>query len=238
MKLNNFNIVSAILCLLVILTILGRLFSFQELFEYSWALIFPMLAYLYYSQKQNISHFFGFFLIGFSLAEFFKLDFIPNAYHVSNGFVAAGYILLLIFLVKDFNLKALIKKFKLQLVVLLVFNMYLVFALNQMILQDKDIVINTFDFAFEVIYNIQILLLLSFSLLHYLYHETQKGLLLFLASVCIVFSEMIQVAYLFISSEQLLQIAYTLLMGVGFYFLYNYIKIRQFQLNEINSLKQ
>ncbi|MGB6267932.1 MAG: hypothetical protein WBF67_02900 [Olleya sp.] len=238
MKFNNFNIVTILLCILVILTLIGRLLNFQELFNYSWALIFPVFTYLYYSQKQQINHFFGFFLIGFSIAEFLKLDFIISRvfnYYLSNGFVVAGYISLLIFLIKDFNLKKLIKRLKLQLIVLIAFNAYLIFVLNQMILQDKDIILYTFDFALEVIYNLQILLLLSSSLLHYLYHETKKSLLLFFASVCIVFSEMVQVAYLFISSEQLLQIAYTLLMGIGFYFLYIYIKIRQLQLNKINK---
>ena len=50
-------------------------------------------------------------------------------------------------------------------------------------MQDQSLVVNTLGFAIEVTYNVLILLVLSLSLVHYLYHETKHGLLLFLASV-------------------------------------------------------
>ena len=74
----------------------------------------------------------------------------------------------------------------------------------------------------EVFYNLLILLILSKSLLYYLYTETKQALLLFLACVCIVFSEMIQVAYFFITEEIFLKIGYIVLMAIGFGFIYFY----------------
>ena len=97
-----------------------------------------------------------------------------------------------------------------------------------MILEDPKVETSSLEFVTNVIYNVFIQLVLSLALIHYLYHQTKQSLLLFLASVCIVFSEMVQVAYLFISSEQILEIIYSMLMGLGFYFLYVYIKIRHF----------
>ncbi len=230
MKLTKFNIVSIILVVLVILVMVGRVFDVPMLSDYSWILVFPLFAYLYYGQAKQNNHFFGFFLIGFSIVEILKTvtygysQFL--SYYVANYLAIASYASLLIFLIKDFNIKLLFKAFKLPLIVLAIFNTYIIYVLNQMIMQDEAIVIYSMDFAIEVAYNVLILLVLSLSLVHYLYHETKQGLLLFLASVCIVFSEMVQVAYLFISSEQLLQIAYTSLIGVGFYFLYMYIKLK------------
>ncbi len=148
------------------------------------------------------------------------------AYYLANYLVIATYTSLIIFLVKDFNIKLLLKEFKLHIIVLLIFNAYIIYVLNQMIMQDAKLAVYSLDFIIEVTYNVLILLVLSLSLIHYLYHETKQGLLLFLASVCIVFSEMVQVAYLFISSAYLLQMVYTALIGVGFYFLYVYIKIK------------
>lgn len=229
MKLTKFNLVSIILVILVILTVTGRIFSAPNLSDYSWILVFPLFAYLYYSQTKQTNHYFGFFLIGFSLVEILKIVFYGNdtmAYYVANYLVIATYASLIIFLVKDFNFKLLFKQFKLHLVVLLFFNAYIIYVLNQMIMQDAQLSVYSLDFIIEVAYNVLILLVLSLSLIHYLYHETKQGLLLFLASVCIVFSEMVQVAYLFISSEYLLQIVYFALIGVGFYFLYEYIKIK------------
>ncbi|WGD34803.1 hypothetical protein [Olleya sp. YS] len=229
MKLTKFNIVSTLLIILVVLTMVGRLFNVPELSNYAWITIFPFFAYLYYGQAKQKNHFFGFFLLSFSIAEILKIVFKGNqllSYHCSNTLIIAAYLSLVIFLVKDINLRLLVKEFKLHLIVLTVFNTYIIYALNQMIMQDETLVVNTLDFAMEVTYNVLILLVLSLSLVHYLYHETKHGLLLFLASVCIVFSEMVQVAYLFISSEQLLQITYSILMGIGFYFLYVYIKMK------------
>ncbi|WP_148256150.1 hypothetical protein [Lacinutrix sp. 5H-3-7-4] len=117
----------------------------------------------------------------------------------------------------------LFQKFKLHIAVLTIFNGYLIYTLNQMILADNSIEVYTFNFLLECLYNVCVLLILSFSLLNYLYHDTRRGLLLFLASVCIVFSEMIQVAYIFVSSVYILNIAYSLLLIVGFFLVYVYI---------------
>ena len=43
---------------------------------------------------------------------------------------------------------------------------------------------------------------------------------MFLASLCIVFSEVIQIAYLYISAKILLDILSTILLVVAFYFFY------------------
>ncbi|RAJ17110.1 hypothetical protein [Olleya aquimaris] len=229
MKLTKFNTASVFLIFLVVLFIVGKIFSVPVLSNYAWMSVFPVFSYLYYGQAKQRNHFFGFFLLSFSIAEILNVVFKEStflAYYCSNFLIIAAYSSLIIFLIKDINLKLLIKEFKLHLIILAVFNSYLIYALNQMIMQDETIIINTIDFAMEVVYNVLILLVLSLSLVHYLYHETKQGLLLFLASVCIVFSEMVQVAYIFISSEQVLQIIYSLLMGIGFYFLYVYIKIK------------
>ncbi|WAC02048.1 hypothetical protein N7U66_19975 [Lacinutrix neustonica] len=107
--------------------------------------------------------------------------------------------------------------------VLIGFNLYTIFFLNQMILSDSAIEIYTLNFFLECTYNVCILLILSISLLNYLYHDSKRGLLLFLASVCIVFSEMVQVAYIFVSADYLLNVVYALLLVTGFYIVYVYI---------------
>lgn len=229
MKLSRFNVVSIILVILVLLVAVGRIFVCPTLSNYSWIAIFPLFVYLYYSHVKDKNHLFGFFLIAFSIAEFLKIVFDTSnamAYYFANILVIIAYIALIVFFVKDIKLKPLLKEFKIHIIVLLVFNAYIIYVLNQMIMQDEDISVYSLDFLIEVTYNVLILLVLSLSLIHYLYHETKPGLFLFLASVCIVFSEMVQVAYLFISSQQLLQVIYSSLMAVGFYFLYEYIKIK------------
>ncbi|WP_272022914.1 hypothetical protein [Olleya namhaensis] len=199
--------------------------------DYSWIFVFPLFAYLYYGLTKEHNHFFGFFLIGFSIVEMLKIVFSGNeliGVYGANYLIIATYLSLIIFLVKDLDIKKIFKDFKLPMIVLVVFNAYIIYALNEMILEDPKVETSSLEFVTNVIYNVFIQLVLSLALIHYLYHQTKQSLLLFLASVCIVFSEMVQVAYLFISSEQILEIIYSMLMGLGFYFLYVYIKIRHF----------
>lgn len=199
--------------------------------DYSWIFVFPLFAYLYYGLTKEHNHFFGFFLIGFSIVEMLKIVFNGNeliGVYGANYLIIATYLSLIIFLVKDLEIKKIFKDFKLPMIVLVVFNVYIIYALNEMILEDPKVETSSLEFVTNVIYNVFIQLVLSLALIHYLYHQTKQSLLLFLASVCIVFSEMVQVAYLFISSEQILEIIYSMLMGLGFYFLYVYIKIRHF----------
>ena len=229
MQFTKFNIVSLILVVLVVLIMAGRIFNFLEIANYAWIVVFPLLTYLYFCHAKGRNIFFGFFLIAFSIVEILKIIFDTSnalAYYTANCLNIVAYASLVIFLVQDIKTERLFKEFKLHLFILFVFNAYIIYVLNQMIMQDEDLVVNSIDFVIEVTYNVLILLVLSLSLIHYLYHDSKQGLLLFLASVCIVFSEMVQVAYLFISSAQLLHISYSVLMGLGFYFLYIYIKIK------------
>lgn len=231
MKLTKFNVVSMCLVILVLFIMTGRIFDMPIVSDYSWIFVFPLFAYLYYGLTKVHNHFFGFFLIGFSIVEILKVVFDANeliGVYGANYLIIATYLSLIIFLVKDLEIKKIFKDFKLPIVVLVVFNAYIIYALNEMILEDPKVETDSLDFVIDVVYNVFIQLVLSLALIHYLYHQTKQSLLLFLASVCIVFSEMVQVAYLFISSEQILEIIYSMLMGLGFYFLYVYIKIRHF----------
>ena len=232
MKLTKFNVVSMCLVILVLFVMTGRIFDMPVMSDYSWIFVFPLFAYLYYGLTKEHNHFFGFFLIGFSIVEILKIVFAGNeliGVYTANYLIIATYLSLIIFLVKDLKVEKIIKEFKLPMIVLVVFNAYIIYALNEMILEDPRVETNSLEFVVNVVYNVFIQLVLSLALIHYLYHQTKQSLLLFLASVCIVFSEMVQVAYLFISSEQVLEIIYSLLMGLGFYFLYVYIKIKHFE---------
>ena len=226
MKITKLQFVTGLLFIVVCSFMVGVLFSLETLSNYSRAFILPFLVYLYFTESNNKSSYFAIFLISCALAEISKvfLGFEYNSFSkISNIAYIFGYINLLIYMAKSINLKTLLAKFKVSLIVLTVFNGYLIFALNQMILSDEIITVYSFNFLIECTYNICILLLLSFSLINYLYHDSKRGLLLFLASVCIVFSEMVQVAYLFVSSDYILNVTYSLLLVTGFYLVYVYI---------------
>lgn len=238
MKLSKYKTISLVLVTLVVLTLLGNLFQTQILSEIAWILILPTLLIFYsiYQNKKDIL--FIIFLVGFALSEILKLWFITSEmlyYYTSYTCIMVAYSSLIVFFLKGIKFKKLFKSFKLHLIILLVFNLYILYTLNEMILHDETVEVFTFIFFIEVVYNVLILLMLSISLLYYLHNESKQALLLFLACVCIVFSEMVQVAYVFISAEIFLRIGYLLLMAIGFGFIYFYTLL---EVKKRNILRQ
>lgn len=238
MKLSKYKTISLVLVTLVVLTLLGNLFQIQILSEIAWILILPTLLIFYsiYQNKKDIL--FIIFLVGFALSEILKLWFITSEmlyYYTSYTCIMVAYSSLIVFFLKGIKFKKLFKSFKLHLIILLVFNLYILYTLNEMILHDETVEVFTFIFFIEVVYNVLILLMLSISLLYYLHNESKQALLLFLACVCIVFSEMVQVAYVFISAEIFLRIGYLLLMAIGFGFIYFYTLL---EVKKRNILRQ
>lgn len=225
MKLIEYKTITMVLFVLIVLTILGHIFQLKYMSDISWILILPILIYFYSKKNKHKNVFFTVFLIGFAISEFFKMWFFTSElfnHYISYIFIMTAYCSLITFFLKGMDAKRLIKKFKFHIFILITFNLYILYTLNQMILQDDSLEVFTFPFFLEVFYNLLILLILSISLLYYLYTETKQALLLFLACVCIVFSEMIQVAYFFITEEIFLKIGYIVLMAIGFGFIYFY----------------
>lgn len=226
MKINSLQIVSGFIIVLASVFLTGVVFNVEVLSNYSRAFILPFFVYLYFSQSETKSINFAAFLVSVSIAEFSKIfwDFDYALFsNLSNVFYVIGYINLLIYMIRSINFELLFKKFKIHIAVLSVFNLYIIFVLNNMIAADDSIQVYSFNFLIECSYNVCVLLILSFSLLNYLYHDSKRGLLLFLASVCIVFSEMMQVAYIFVNDNYALNLAYSILLIAGFYLVYIYI---------------
>ena len=84
-----------------------------------------------------------------------------------------------------------------HLIVLLVLNVYVIYVLLK--IETPHLV--SYENVVEFIYNVITLLLLSVSLLNYFYKDNKKSLILFFGSLCIVFSEVIQIAYFYITDK-------------------------------------
>ena len=227
MIVDRFKLIKGAVIFLAALFVISVLLGYTLVSSISKALVFPVFLYLYLTEPGIKSKSFIGFLLVFSLSGIYAVVMamcsILYSYLTSMPYIIA-YICLLVYMIKAFSFRQLVKRFKYYLLVLLVFNAYVIFTLNQMILEDESLKINTLEFFVEGVYNLCVLLVLSFSLLNYLYHDTRTGFLLFLASVCIVFSEMVQVAYIFISADYILNVTYSLLLIIGFYFIYLYIE--------------
>jgi len=254
MIVDRFKLYEGAVILLSSLFVLGVFFDVFLMFDISLGLIFFVFLYLYLTESERKSKaFMGFlwaFFIGQIYAVVMELIHLIDSYfgnapsvrhapYVGNMPFVIAYISLIVHMVRDFNFSQLIKRFKYHLLVLVVFNVYAIITLNRMVLEAEFFNVHTLAFLFESIYNSCILLVLSFSLLNYIYHETKASSLLLLGSMCIVFSEMVQVTYFFIPANietielpydlitigRILHITYSLLLILGFYFIYRYMLV-------------
>jgi hypothetical protein len=77
-----------------------------------------------------------------------------------------------------------------------------------------------YEYSLEFTYNTIIMILLSVALINYLYRNDTKSMLFLIASIFIVFSEIIQLAYYYILDDNNLSFVYSLFFVIALVFFY------------------
>jgi len=134
--------------------------------------------------------------------------------YTANSFYVLAYIILLIEIVKKLDTVKVFKMFKIHLSVLIILNIWLIYVL-QIIVLDESVI--SPEYFFELFYNSVMLVLLTASLLVYFCRDNKKYLLLFIGVLCVVFSEMFDIAYIYIVKRNLLHFMSTTLTLGAFY---------------------
>ena len=195
-------------------------------------LLIPLITLIYILFVKRKSVYFLLFLVFYTVGDLsvLFLDFVPfdeNSvfsnfqYCITNSMYIIAYIFLFIKIIKSVCLKHILKHFKIHLIVLTALNVYLIYVLQLIVKPNLDI---EMDYYFELIYNLVTLLLLSMALLNYFYRDNQKSLYLFLGTLCLVFSEVIDIAFIYIAQKSILSFLATTLSLVAFYFLFQQSK--------------
>jgi len=220
--LNKMAVVLFFLCCIAYLgcVVLG----YDMISEYIRSFISPMLLLYYITKKPPKSVLTLFFLIFYAVAEtsFLYLEYSDLSYYVANIAYITSYGLMLVFLMSKMNFSKVIKRFSVHLIVLLLFGGYLLFALDRLSERQTTGLIQL-DYALYTVYNSLFILVLMFSLIHYLYHDTKKTLILFLACLCIALSELVQIADI-VDMKTLFIVLYSFLLIAGFCLLFFYFK--------------
>ncbi|WP_372755268.1 hypothetical protein [Mariniflexile sp.] len=185
------------------------------------SIILPTVTLLYCLSVKRKSLFFTFFLVLFSVSDLLVLieNFLPGKlnYDIGNVLYILAYASLIIEIGRSISFPHILKNYKLHLFVLAVLNIYIIYVLQVIVgphYQKGSV------FYIELIYNVLILLLLSMSLLNYFYHDNVKSFYLFLASLFIVFGEVLWIAYTYIAERNLLNVISTTLFGLSCYFFF------------------
>ncbi len=229
-------LLASIIVLLCIIFLASAIINFKQLGLYSRVLIFPSLIFFYSIKVKRRDLFFSLFLLFFTVAEFllfcaYSIDFNKiygiKTIYLSTFFYTLAYASLFVLIISNMKIKRLIKGFPLHIIVLVLFGFYLLYALDNMLKNNGLLSVAVFEYILASIYNLVIILVLISSLLGYLYHDNKKSLSLFIACLCIVFSELVQTAYYFMEREQLLNLVYTILLSVGFLMLCVYLSFNK-----------
>jgi hypothetical protein len=168
------------------------------------------------------------FLLFYTLAEttLFYKNFVSFSYYSEIFYGVLAFLALLVFVLLQINFKALVKKFRMQIIILLLLGAYVFYSLECIMLSHFAYGLSMTDFVLDSMYNLSFILVLIFSLLNYLQTDSKKNLILFMMSGCIVFSELVQVIYFYADQKKIVHIIYSFLLIFGFCLSYLFINIK------------
>jgi hypothetical protein len=185
-----------------------------------------LLTLLYCVNIESKRLFFFLFLLCFLFGEivnfmsyFVEFDIetsIDYFYYLVNGLYILSYVFLTIRVLTDIEIKVVLKKFWIHLIILVVLDVFCV-----MILSDTtEKMLTGSQVSLEFLYNSVIMLLLTFAMINYMSKNTQKSMNLLLGAIFMFFSEVIQMTYFYISEIHILNVICSLFLVLAFLFFY------------------
>lgn len=191
------------------------------------AVLLMLLCALYYIGVKHKRKFFCFFMLTYTLAdvlgaildkfvykELIKDDYV---YFLCNGLYILAYVFLIVQILSTLNFKIVLNKFPIQFVILLILDVFCTVLITNTV---RDEYVLVYDYFIEFVYNGVLMLLLTLALLNYFYRDDKKAMNLLLASIFIVFSEIIQMAFIYITENKFLKLLYAIFLILAFTFFY------------------
>ena len=216
----------------VVLLLLGGLyivlqgFAFEDKGAGVSALTLILLTVLYCRWTKNKSKLFFWFLLTFTSAQILaclshympaieegKIDYY---YYGANALYILSYLLLITRVALQLNFKVVLSQLAIPVVILLILDVFCV----SLVTATTESVLSIPQYTLEYTYNAVIMALLSIALIDYMYRNDNKSMLFLIGSICIVFSEIIQLAYFYILPDNNLGFVYSFFLVVAFIFFY------------------
>lgn len=196
---------------------------------FSVVTFFIVLSYYNNSSKNERTAFLT-FLIFQLLAEVISITrIIPDfvlLYTVINISYILSYSALAYFSLKDVGFNVLWTRFKGFVIILGLCTLPILYFMNSILYQDPSEEVLIYPLIMENLYNLSIIVALCSSFLGYLYHDSKKYLVLFLISLCFVFSEVPQLAYIYLDDSYLLFVLFAVFKLVGLLLCCYFIRLK------------
>jgi len=191
------------------------------------ALAVTFLTLLYITRIKNKHPLFLLFLVFFSISEVFNyatwiIDFDLNSeidyyYYVGNGLYILSYLFLISRILVGMDIKRALVRFPFQIVLLVILGLFFVYFVSD---TTKNEIVNNNDYYLELFYNAIIMLLMALALVNYMFKDDKKSMNLLIGTICIMFSEVIQLTYFYIAEINLLNVLCSIFLVFAFLFFY------------------
>jgi len=225
------KLLTGVLILLIIATIFFAIIEDPNN-KITRSFILPLFTLLYFIKNKSKFSYFFFFLFFYSIAE--SLTWMENYnyieigsqnlsyynFYIGNLSSIAAYVFLILEILKSYDLKVVIDKFPVHIMILFVLDVYTIYLVSETAFKG-GVFLTNFDKLIEVLYNVVVMFLLTVSLMGYINRDSKKAMNLLLGCLCVVFSEILQVATFYVSKDNmLLEVSYVLLLIFAFTFFY------------------
>ncbi|MEO5789639.1 MAG: hypothetical protein ACOH2D_11390 [Gelidibacter sp.] len=187
-------------------------------------LVFLTILYCYSVKEKRL--FFLSFLIAFTIADIlafmrWQIPIVPNTqmdpvYYIANSLYIMAYSFLILQMLSAMNLVEIVKKYPFHLLILIIMDVFCVVVVTNTAMHK----LSYHEYYMEFVYNSIIMILLTVSLINYIHKEDKKAINLLVGSIFIFFSEVIQLAYFYISAINLLNVMCSLFLVLAFLFFY------------------
>lgn len=192
------------------------------------ALTLGLLALLYFIAVKSKHIFFILFLLLFTVAEiynYFTFNLLPKEeetldiyYLVGNSFFILSYIFLIGRVLTLMDIKKALIRFPFQILLLAMLGVFVTYMITDLSISSLPM---DYTYFVELSYNAIIMILVSLSLINYMYKDTKKSMNLLIGCIFIVFSEVIQIAYYYITDyDNTLNVVYSVFLVAAFVFFY------------------
>ena len=190
------------------------------------AILFLLLTWFYSNKSAYRSKLFSSFLVVFTIAQVLSAiawltpkvleNEIDYLYYITNIIFIISYLLLIIKTIVQLNLKTVFSELTIPIIVLVVLDVFCV----SLISGTTEGEFSYGQYILEYTYNAVVMALLSFALIDYMYRNNSKSMLFLLGTIFMAFSEIIQLAYFYILSNDTLSFVYSSFLVMAFVFLY------------------
>ena len=190
------------------------------------AVLLTLLTILYYRWTENKNSYFLWFLVIHTIGQVLAfLSYlgpdleegdIDYFYYISNVLFIISYLFLSMKILTQLNARAVLTKLAIPIFILIILDIFCVSLVTATAVSTVDVFVYTLEYA----YNAVVMILLSVALINYMYRNDNKSMMLLLGSICILFSEIIQLAYYNILDNKILGFIYSFLLVVAFIYFY------------------